>query len=145
MSEPSRKVCALVDARDGEACVRCGRSLWSVPGSRHHRKPRSVAGVEERHTAANLVLLCGSGTTGCHGWVHSHIRDAESHGWLVASSDDPETVPVDTVRYGRVYLNPDGRARLADGGPAEEGTDIEQRRRVREFNGEVMAGGGDDL
>lgn len=145
MSEPSRKACALVDARDGESCVRCGRSLWSVPGSRHHRKPRSVAGLSERHTAANLVLLCGSGTTGCHGWVHSHVADAEAHGWLLSACQDPERVPVDTVRYGRVYLNLDGRVRLADGGPAEEGTDIEQRRREREFNGEVMAGGGDDL
>lgn len=115
--------------------MRCGRSLWSVPGSRHHRKPRSVAGTAERHTAANLILLCGSGTTGCHGWVHSHIRQAEAHGWLVASCDAPEAVQVDTVRYGRVYLDSQGSALLADGGPAEEGTDIEQRRRASEFTG----------
>ena len=135
MKEPSRKVCAMVDARDGEACVRCGRSLWSVPGSRHHRKPRSVAGVDERHTAANLVLLCGSGTTGCHGWVHAHVTDAETHGWLLASCQDPEQVPVDTVRYGRVLLDLDGGVRLTDGGPAEEGTDIERRRRAFVFTG----------
>ncbi|MFT8986612.1 MAG: hypothetical protein ABF966_00020 [Bifidobacterium psychraerophilum] len=135
MSEPSRKTCALVDARDGEACVRCGRSLWSARGSRHHRKPRSVAGLAERHTTANLILLCGSGTTGCHGWVHAHISEAVEHGWLIRSFGDPKQVPVDTVRYGRVYLDEQGRASTFNGGRAEEGTDIEQRRRSREFMG----------
>ena len=32
---------------------------------------------------ANLVVLCGSGTTGCHGWVESHRAEARELGYLV--------------------------------------------------------------
>lgn len=34
--------------------------------------------------AANLVLLCGSGVTGCHGWVESNRAEATELGWLVS-------------------------------------------------------------
>jgi hypothetical protein len=53
----------------------------------------------------------------------------------LASCQDPELVPVDTVRYGRVFLDLDGGVRLTDGGPAEEGTDIEQWHRAFVFTG----------
>lgn len=37
--------------------------------------------------AVNGVPLCGSGTTGCHGWCEAHPVDAELLGWrLVAGS-----------------------------------------------------------
>lgn len=36
----------------------------------------------------NLVALCGSGTTGCHGWIESHRELALAQGWLIASLDD---------------------------------------------------------
>lgn len=33
---------------------------------------------------ANLLTLCGSGTTGCHGWVEHHPEWAKAHGWSVS-------------------------------------------------------------
>lgn len=104
MNNPSRRVCKIVDTRDEERCVRCGISLWSVVGARHHRKPRSVAGKEEKHTAANLILVCRT----CHGWVHAHPAEANEHGWWLHEWQDPSVVPVETVQHGLVILNPDG-------------------------------------
>lgn len=85
---PTAAVCAAVDARDEERCFRC-----LVPvrgGSRHHRQLRRFGD----HSPANLLLLCGSGTTGCHGWVHAHPAEAYRHGWLVHGWDTPAAVPV---------------------------------------------------
>lgn len=107
-TEPSKKVKRTCYTRDEECCVRCGASLWTVPGSLHHRKPRSVCGRVEKHTVPNLILLCGSGTTGCHGWVHAHPAEANTHGWCLHEWQDPSTVPVQTVQHGLVILNPDG-------------------------------------
>ena len=84
MSQPSDQVKRMVDRRDGWRCVRCGASLESVPGSRHHRRPRSHAWAG-LHLASNLILLCGSGTTGCHGWVHANPAQAYEEGLLVLS------------------------------------------------------------
>lgn len=39
----------------------------------HHVVPRSLGGDD---VAANLVALCGSGTTGCHGLVEHRDREA---------------------------------------------------------------------
>ena len=92
MSNPSKATCAAVDERDNHSCARCGVSLYSVSGSRHHRKLRSQGG---KHDVTNLVLLCGSGTTGCHGWVHGHPKDGYESGHLVVSSAAPEDMPVE--------------------------------------------------
>ena len=75
----------MVDDRDGRRCVRCGRSLYAVGGSRHHRKLRSQCTRVEKHQVQNLILLCGSGTTGCHGFVHMHPTIAYENGWCVKS------------------------------------------------------------
>ncbi len=57
-------------------CVRCG-----VRGSnRHERLPRSQGGLRDEF---NTVVLCGSGTTGCHGWVTEHPNLAELEGLYV--------------------------------------------------------------
>jgi hypothetical protein len=68
-------------------CEICG---W--PGNNaHHRKNRSQGGEDE---LSNLLLLCGSGTTGCHGWVTSHPAESKRLGLSVWRSDEPEFVPV---------------------------------------------------
>lgn len=89
MSEqiPAR-VRALVLARAGDVCEICG-----VGGALelHHRRYRSRGG---KHTAANLVALCGWGNhTGHHGWAHT---DPLAHDWGVSlhSWDDPLTSPL---------------------------------------------------
>ena len=85
---PTRDTCDAVDRRDHYSCVRCGRPAEG--GSRHHRQLRRHGD----HSAANLVLLCGSGTTGCHGWVHAHPADSYASGMLVHSWHEPESVPM---------------------------------------------------
>jgi len=56
---------------------------------------------------SNLLTLCGSGTTGCHGWVEAHPTDARARGLAVASWDVPALTPVQTWR-GWVLLDDDG-------------------------------------
>lgn len=110
-TQPSRTVCDMVDRRDGFRCVRCGGPLtgWDG-GSRHHRRPRSHP-WPGLHEAANLIDLCGSGTTGCHGWVHAHPAEAYRYGLLVHSWREPSEVPVPSRRWGWVWLSDDGTAR----------------------------------
>lgn len=108
MTAPSRALCILVDTRDRYACVRCGRSLTVVAGSRHHRLKRREGG----HTASVLVLLCGSGVTLCHGWAHSHPKAARAEGLIIPAAGriravDVPHIPVKTVD-GWVLLDDDG-------------------------------------
>ena len=62
---------------------------------------------------ANLVCLCGTGTTGCHGWVEANRADARDLGWLVSRNARfvAAEIPV-TYPDGRLY-------RLDDGGGKE--------------------------
>lgn len=103
MPGPSRESCDIVDARDRYACTRCGRSLASTHGSRHHRQLRRHGD----HSPANLVLLCGSGTTGCHGWAHGNPASARSEGFIVPGWCDARKVPVGTI-WGWRVLRVDG-------------------------------------
>lgn len=89
-----RAVCL---ARAMGRCERCGGSLtgwdaWSL----HHRRARGMGGTRRASTesVANLVVLCGSGTTGCHGWVESNRDQARELGWLLRQQQEPEEEPV---------------------------------------------------
>ncbi len=99
----------IIAARDMEGCVRCGKYCIDQPASIHHRKRRSQCSKNERDGYANLVLLCGTGTTGCHGWVHAHPADAQAMGYLLHAWEDPLARPVFTFR--QQWEQPD-----ADGG-----------------------------
>lgn len=99
-----QRLIAVVDERERQKCARCGRIIW-VGGSRHHRKFRSRGGSDE---VANLVLMCGSGTTGCHGWVHANPRAAREVGFALESWEGPDAVPIVHALYGRVWLDVDG-------------------------------------
>lgn len=109
MSQPDKHTCHLVDSRDGARCVRCGESLYNVlTSSRHHRHMRSHP-FPGLHEASNVIDVCGSGSTGCHGWIHEHPRKAMANGWLVSGYDDqPETVPILTAQHGWVLLDNEG-------------------------------------
>lgn len=98
--------------RDAGQCVRCGLSLVGARGlswSVHHRRPRGSGGSKLKWVdlPGNLILLCGSGTTGCHGWVESHRAVARDKGWLVPLNGIrlPSTVPVHHALHGVVVLN----------------------------------------
>lgn len=56
------------------------------------------------NSPANIVLLCGSGTEGCHGWVESNRQQSYDEGLLVHRNDDSSEIPI-TCRHGTVYLD----------------------------------------
>lgn len=86
----------LVYARAGYRCERCFKKLLGVFGaSVHHRRPRMMGGSKkpELHKPANLIVLCGSGTSGCHGWVESNRDKAREHGYLIHKVSSAEEIP----------------------------------------------------
>lgn len=95
--------------RDGSTCLRCGRSILNYPSSLHHRLPRGMGGGKSAKAKArydrvsNLVRICGSGTTGCHGHIESYRSAAYDEGWLVHRNEDPETIPLIDL-FGRSFF-----------------------------------------
>jgi hypothetical protein len=83
-----------VITRAGGSCERCRQTLrgsWSI----HHRLPRGMGGTKTPDDAYRLVMLCGSGVTGCHGWVESNRAEATEQGWLIRHGvTKPVDVPV---------------------------------------------------
>lgn len=106
---PEGHVPAVLFRDDGQ-CFKCGVLVFADrwPGySSHHRRLRSGQGSD---TFENRITLCGSGTTGCHGWVHHHRAEADANGWIVSRyGPDPADVPVLHWRRGKVHLTVDGR------------------------------------
>lgn len=107
--QEAREVVAI---RDGHYCARCGRSITNAPASVHHRYLRGLGGSRDPRVNdyRNLVRLCGSGTTGCHGHVHAHPAQSREHGWIIRSLDDLDT-PMRTKFGSRIELSADGTRR----------------------------------
>lgn len=63
-----KKVCAMVDERDGGRCILCGRP-WGL--HHHHVKFRSALGSD---TEDNLVLLCFE----CH-QIYAHGKKERAY------------------------------------------------------------------
>lgn len=103
---PSDKVRAQVEARDGSRCVKCGQTSARDEDSVHHRIPRGRGGTND---VENLILLCGSGTTGHHGWVEKNRAASYRLGYLVETGIDPADKPVAVAGRGWMYASPDGR------------------------------------
>ena len=101
-----REVRQAVLVRAGWRCERCHVALGN-DYSLHHRRPRGMGGTKRPDLPSNLLALCGSGTTGCHGWVESRRAEAIEDGLLVRQHHDPATVPV-LLGCGWVLLRPDG-------------------------------------
>lgn len=112
-TDPSAAVVALVRERDGWRCARCAG--WG-PLSTQHRVARAAGGTSWAgiNRPGNLLTLCGSGTTQCHGWVEHHPAWAGRHGWTVRRrgllEPNPQLQPVWTWR---------GWVLLLDGGELE--------------------------
>lgn len=81
----------------GRARFHCEFCLGDLIGgvSIHHRRPRMMGGSRDLrlHQPANLIALCGSGTSGCHGWVESNRNKARELGLLILKVDSAEDVP----------------------------------------------------
>lgn len=112
---PSIETRALVAERANFCCEACGRSLytlevgWTFPHSFHHRRPRGMGGTTrpETNSPANLLLLCGTGTSNCHGWIEANRTWAISLGLLLPQTADPAGTVVELLR-GRVTLTDHG-------------------------------------
>lgn len=55
----------------------------------HHVLPRGERGDDD---ARNGVMLCGDGTTGCHGLVEARDRDARHAVYVHITTERPETI-----------------------------------------------------
>ena len=106
MKGPSREVRELCGERDHARCVICGKPLYGIPASLHHRRMRSHP-YPGLHCAANLIWTCGSGTTECHGMIHANPALAYKMGWLVHSYETAANVPIYTW-HGWMILGNDG-------------------------------------
>lgn len=62
----------------------------------------------ETNYASNLMALCGTGITGCHGYLESNRNEAFDYGFIVPQFEMPNTVIVKTFTNGWVHLNDDG-------------------------------------
>ena len=82
-------------ARQGWHCMRCGRNLLDPT---------------VRDLPCNIVELCGSGTTGCHGWAHAHPAEAERFGYIIPSWRAPLSVPIRDWNGDWWWLLDDGTA-----------------------------------
>lgn len=117
-----------VITRDMGKCARCGRHVvhlelgtsWSI----HHRRPRGSGGTSLAwvNEAANEIVLCGSGTTGCHGWVEKNRKEAREAGFLVPLNGIQKAAEVAIRHYtlGLVYLNDEGGWEPVEEGPTPE-------------------------
>lgn len=117
-----------VIARDMGGCARCGRHVahlerglaWSI----HHRRPRGAGGTSLVwvNEAANLVIACGSGVTGCHGWIESHRAEARMAGFLIPLNGvlRADEVAIRHKTLGLVLLNDEGGWTPVEEGPTPE-------------------------
>lgn len=123
MSGAPKRVRAEVLLRDLCQCVACGLTVVVEDGnglrpvqqySLQHRVARGMGGRSVIDEPFNLLTMCGTGTTGCHGRAEHDPEWARERGYRVDSWDNPLTVPV-VVRVAEgvdhVYLL-DGAARL---------------------------------
>jgi hypothetical protein len=114
--------------RDGMKCVSCGRFVDRSNYSIHHRMPRGMGGTRnpEVNLPANLLTLCGSGTTGCHGWLESHRVKANEWGYLIRrGTASPSFEPVLTADGWRRFDNDGG---IEDAYPTNHG--VEKQREL---------------
>lgn len=94
---PTPTTRGVVWTRAGGRCEVCAGPVTGLIGfSLHHRHPRRMGGSRrpELNTPANLLLVCGSGTTGCHGRIEANRERAYEDGHLIPAGLIPADVPV---------------------------------------------------
>lgn len=94
----TRKRQSLSDMRKSRPIVKArsrGRCEVRIPGkclgratNMHHRQREGVGPSLD----FNLIHLCGSGTTGCHGWITAHPDESWKRGWIVKTWEDPAEI-----------------------------------------------------
>lgn len=108
---------AVLD-RDGWRCVNCGTNIIGKAASLHHRQGRRG---KNPHRMSNLVSMCGTGTTGCHGWITVHPAAAYDTGLAVRRTgiQTTEDTPVRTWQ-GWVTLDNEGTTTPVRSSDAEQ-------------------------
>lgn len=96
--------------RDESICMWCGHQLnpaREFEYSLQHRRARAAGGSSKWFIdlAANLVLVHGTGTTGCHGYIEKNRLEAAARGFNIAQSTDdenrlPANYPIQVNVYG---------------------------------------------
>jgi len=112
MSIPKKVREALRERSSGDPLV----GLCEVCGARatnaHHRKNKSQGGQD---VLSNLLMVCGSGVTGCHGKITVNPAWARQFGYSVRSTESPAEISVwlNSLYGGHewLYLNDDGTLR----------------------------------
>jgi hypothetical protein len=95
----------LVHERSGGACEVCGAARAT---NLHHRRARGMGGTKAPiHGPEWLLHLCGTGTTGCHGYIEAHPETSYAKGWKLRRNRDPAISPVQLGGQW-VILTPDG-------------------------------------
>lgn len=106
---PTADVAELVLVRADYRCEHCGIGINGPIGfSRQHRVARGMGGTRAAwiNRPSNLLVMCGSATTGCHQLAES--RDPAMHGWWLHRHENPLTVPVTLHDGRRVLLDDEG-------------------------------------
>lgn len=114
---PDKTVVEAVLERAQYRCESCGVMVGERRGvdySIHHRRPRGMGGTRwfGSNLPSNLLVLCGSGTTGCHGLVETSRFAALAKGYLIRGRQDPAAVKVQ-VGGSWIYLGNDCTYRAA--------------------------------
>lgn len=114
----------MVLDRAAGCCELCGVQLhdgstFIAAHSVHHRQPRGMGGTSrsDANAVTVLLLLCGTGTTGCHGHVEANRTEALAYGWLVPQGHDPAAAAVHVQHAGNltpVLLTEDGTYELQE-------------------------------
>lgn len=85
MAIPAKVRAALRERSSGYPeygrCEICGMNANNA----HHRRNKSQGG---RDVLSNLLMLCGSGTTGHHGQVTRHPAWADKCGYTISNGED---------------------------------------------------------
>ena len=104
------KVRKQLHDRAQDSCEMCGKY---GANNAHHRQARSQGGDD---VLSNLLLLCGSGIHGCHGFITTNehgVRLGKPLGWILHRNMVPSEEPVwrfDPMarELQRVFLDDEG-------------------------------------
>lgn len=101
---PTPAVRETVYQRANYCCELCYQPV-TERASIHHRRPRRMGGTRrtDSNQAMNLLLLCGSGVTGCHGRVETQRAKALQTGVILYDRDNPAEHPFQDM-HGNWWL-----------------------------------------